>query len=384
MRVKDRNSCIDAGMTRRHFVGAAATAGMAIAGALLGGCSSPQPSSQVAYDSASASSAASASADSSESAASASSRSVPKSAQLHEQLTTTLFVFDTVVTLTASCAQETMDALAERCNYFESKFSRTIDTSDVGRINAAGGKPVEVSSETADIIDKALTYCAESDGLFDITIGAVSSLWDFKEGVVPDAGALAEGVKHVDYTKVSVEDTTVTLLDPKAKIDLGGIAKGYIADDLCRMLVEAGCDSGFVNLGGNVKTVGVRPDGNSWHVGVQDPNDAQGTVVAAVYAKDSGTSVVTSGLYERQFTKDGKRYWHILDPKTGYPVETDLMSVTILSDASIDGDGYTKPLFMMGHDKALEWIEGASALEGLVVGMDGTITQSRGCNAELI
>ncbi len=308
--------------------------------------------------------------------------STPQAGPEQGQLTTTLFAFDTVVTLTASCSQRTLDALAARCEYFESIFSRTMETSDVGRINAAVGRPVEVAPETADIIEKALRYCEESDGRFDITIGAVSSLWDFKEGVVPQADAIARAVRHVGYANVRVDGTTVTLADPDAKLDLGGIAKGYIADDLCRMLVEAGCSSGVVNLGGNVKTVGTKPDGSEWHVGIQDPNDVSGSVVAAVYSRD--TSVVTSGLYERQFEKDGERYWHILDPKTGYPVKTDLVSATVVSAASIDGDGYTKPLFMMGHDEALAWINDKDGIEGLVVDVDGVITQSNGCGAEVI
>ena len=299
-----------------------------------------------------------------------------------EELTTTLFAFDTVVSIRAACSQETLDALAERCQYFESILSRTIVTSDIGRINAAGGAPVEVAPETADLVTQALRYCAESDGRFDITIGAVSSLWDFHEGVLPEEADLAEAVTHVDFTKVQVDGTTITLLDPAAKLDLGGIAKGYIADDLCRMLEEAGCTSGCVNLGGNVKTLGTKPDGTPWHVGIQDPNDTRGTVVAAVYSED--TSVVTSGLYERQFERDGRRYWHILDPATGYPVETDLVSATIVSAASIDGDGYTKPLFMMGRDAALAWIEAKDGIEGLVVGADGEIAQSSGCDAELV
>lgn len=346
----------------------------------LAGCSSQSASASSSAASASDSPAFS----SSSSAASEVSAAIPKSAQEFEQISTTLFAFDTVVTLKASCSQDTLDALAERCQYFESIFSRTIADSDIGRINAAGGAPVRVAPETADIVKKALAYCEASNGRFDITIGAVSTLWDFSKGIVADAAALAEGVKHIDYTKVKVEGDTITLLDPKAKLDLGGIAKGYIADDLCAQLAAEGCDSGFVNLGGNVKTVGVKPDGKPWHVGVQDPNDATGAVVAAVYAQSQGTSVVTSGLYERQFTKGGKRYWHILDPKTGYPVETDLISATIVSDASIDGDGYTKPLFMMGHDEALAWMNAHDGIEGLVVDLDGTISQSDGCNAELL
>ena len=346
---------IDGNITRRGFIGAAA--------ALLAGCARGGEANR-------------------QDGTSEPSGTKASGAQEHEQITTTLFVFDTVVTLVASCSQDTLDALAKRCEYFESIFSRTIPTSDIGRINAAGGATVEVAPETADIITKALRYCEESDGRFDITIGAVSSLWDFKEGVLPDADALAEAVRHVDYTQVQVDGTTVTLMDPNAKLDLGGIAKGYIADDLCRMLAEAGCTSGVVNLGGNVKTLGLKPDGSEWHVGIQDPNDVTGTVVAAVYSRD--TSVVTSGLYERQFEKDGERYWHILDPKTGYPVQTDLVSATIVSAASIDGDGYTKPLFMMGHDEALSWINDKDGIEGLVVDVDGVITQSNGCGAEVI
>lgn len=299
----------------------------------------------------------------------------PKCADI-EQISNTLFVFDTIVTLTASCPQETLDKATDRCNYFESIFSRTKAKSDIGKINAAQGKPVRVHRETADIVKKALKYCKASNGRFDITIGAASSLWDFKKKVVPSAASLKEAVKHIDYTKVDVDGRTITLADPKAKLDLGGIAKGYIADDLAELFLNAGCDSACINLGGNVKTVGVKPDGSAWHVGIQDPNSTEGTVVAAAYSHD--TSLVTSGLYERQFTKKGKKYWHILDPKTGYPVKTDLISATIISSASIDGDGYTKPLFMVGHDKALSWINEHDGLEGLVVDTKGTITQSNG------
>lgn len=294
----------------------------------------------------------------------------------------TAFAFDTVVTLRAACDQALVDALVERCAYFESIFSRTVEGSDVGRINAAGGAPVSVASETVDLIGLALGYCAESQGLFDITIGAVSSLWDFKAGAVPDADALAGALAHVDWRNVILDDATVTLLDPQARLDLGGIAKGYIADDLCRTLVDAGCESACVNLGGNVKTIGMKPDGAAWRVGVQDPDAASGVPVAAI--ESQGGSVVTSGLYERAFELDGRRYWHILDPRTGYPVETDLVSATIVSTASIDGDGYTKPLFMMGFDGALAWMDAREGIEGLVMADDGRIGQTAGCQAELL
>lgn len=304
------------------------------------------------------------------------------SVEQYSEQEATVFVFDTVVTLKAHCSEETMNSLVDRCNYFENKFSRTIEESDIGRINAAGGEPVEVCEETADIITKALDYCAASEGQFDITIGAASTLWDFNEGVVPDPGELAEAIKHIDYTKVQVEGTTVQLLDPAAKLDLGGIAKGYIADDLAQMLADAGCDCGCINLGGNVKTVGLNGDGVPWKVGIQDPNNVDGDVVAKV--ESEGTSVVTSGLYERKFTKDGKTYWHILDPKTGYPVKTDIISATIVSDASIDGDGFTKPLFMLSKKKAMSFLAERPQLQGYLITKEGKVLKTDNCSVETL
>lgn len=341
-------------MTRRGFSRAAVASGVALGGILCGGWGF------------------------------ASSWASSPKADYQDQITETLFVFDTVVTLTASCSRETMDELVNRCAYFESKLSRTISSSDVGRINAAAGAPVDVSRETAELIKLSLAYCERSAGAFDITIGAVSELWDFKAGVVPDSEALAEALPHVDYRNVQVEGDTVTLLDPDAKLDLGGIAKGYIADDLCRMLDESGCSSAFVNLGGNVKTLGTRPDGRAWHVGVQDPRGESGDVIAFLSADPAGMSVVTSGLYERQFEKDGTRYWHILNPHTGYPMQTDIASATIVSSASIDGDGLTKPLFSMGFDDAITWMEETECVEGVLVSADGTIAQTSACGAELV
>ena len=151
-------------------------------------------------------------------------------------------------------------------------------------------------------------------------------------------------------------------------------AKGYFADKLIDLLAQQGVESAYVNLGGNVKVLGAKPDGSAWQIGVRDPaldtEDAKS--VARIALK--GGSVVTSGLYERQFELDGKRYWHILDPRTGYPVESDLMSVTIVSDASIDGDGYTKPPFMWGKQKTLEWAKQHEDLRILLIEQDGAMS----------
>ena len=153
---------------------------------------------------------------------------------------TTLFAFDTVVTISAQCSKKLLNTVSERCTYFENHFSRTVEGSDIWNINNAAGAPVEVAPETAAIIKDAIKYAEESDGLFDITIGAVSSLWDFVEGVKPDDAAIQAALPHVDYRTITVEGNTVTLADPEAKLDLGGIAKGYITDDVVSILKEGG------------------------------------------------------------------------------------------------------------------------------------------------
>ena len=299
----------------------------------------------------------------------------------------TLFVFDTVVTLRCYCAPEVMDAAVARCNYFEERLSRTRDGSDVWNVNHAHGEPVEVALETAELVTKALGYCERSGGLFDITIGAVTSLWDFVEGVKPADDAIAEAVRHVDYRGVHVADAdgdgcALQLDDPAAAIDLGGVAKGYIADDLAELFRAGGCASGIINLGGNAYVIGAKPDGSPWSVGVQDPNGTGQQVIAKVEGSD--LSVVTSGLYEREFTQDGVTYHHILDPATGYPVKTDLASSSVTSASSLDGDAYATWMFLLGHDAALELLESTDGLEGLVVDGEGAVSMTSGAGFELL
>lgn len=294
-----------------------------------------------------------------------------------ELLTETLFAFDTVITLSAYCTAEVMDQAIERCKYFESCFSRTVEGSDVWNINHAKGNPVAVASETADIILRGIEFGNATQGAFDITIGAVSSLWDFKEGIMPSDEEIQQALAHIGYKSLSVEDATVTLADPDVMVDLGGIAKGYIADDLARLFREGGCGSGIINLGGNALVMGTKPDGSNWNVGVQDPNaPTDAGIVASLECSD--LSVVTSGLYERYFEREGRRYHHILDPKTGYPVETDLLSASIASRSSLDGDVFATWMFLLGHDRALEYIDSREGMEGLLMDSDGAISTSAG------
>lgn len=300
----------------------------------------------------------------------------------YEVQSLTLFLFDTVIQISALCAPELMDRISERCRFFEERFSRTKEGSDIWNINQAHGAPVEVSEETARCIEASLAYSEASGGLFDISIGAVSSLWDFVEGIKPDDDAIKEAVKHVDYRMISVDGTTVTLADPDAMLDLGGIAKGFITDDLVSMLREAGCKSAMLSLGGNVYVLGESFRGDDWNVGVQDPNGTANDVIASIPARDK--SLVTSGLYERSFTIEDVLYYHILDPRTGYPAKTDLASASIVSDSSTDGDAYSTTLFLMGHDKAMDLLNSDERFSGLLVDMNDTATASNGSGFTLL
>lgn len=281
-------------------------------------------------------------------------------------------VFDTVVSLEiyGEDAEELLSGCLDMCGEFEGRFSRTDKDSEVSRINAAGGEPVAVSDDTADLIRLGLKYGEISGGRFDITIAPVVDLWDFKakDPKIPDEADIKAAVEKVDYRAVEVDGNTVTLKDPEAAIDLGGIAKGYIADRLKEYLVENGVTSAMINLGGNVLTVGGKPDNSTWNIGIQKPFAAQGEAVTSVPA--SGTSVVSSGIYERYFKMDGKIYHHILDPATGYPVENDLWSVTILSEASTDGDGLSTACFALGLEEGMKLVEETPDTEAIFITSD--------------
>ena len=261
---------------------------------------------------------------------------------------------------------EALVALREAAIRFELTLSRTRADSEVTRLNDAGGAWVELSPDTLDLVDKSRAYCEASGGIFDVTMGSVTPLWNFHTGVVPARADLDEALKHVDWHMIEVDRTAgkARLADPKARIDLGGIAKGFIADALAKVLVDHGCDCAFVNLGGNVLTVGARPDGAPWRIGVRDPKDPA-TLRAVVPVV--GKSVVTSGLYERNFEKDGVFYHHILRPKDCMPVKTDVGGSPIVSALSLDGDGYSTTLFALGVEGALAFVEERPGLEAIII-----------------
>lgn len=295
--------------------------------------------------------------------------------------------FDTVVQVEAwGTDQKIMDHCRQMCEDYEQMFSATIETSEISEINCSKGSPVTVSAETAELITKGIEYGELSGGLFDITIEPVSCLWNFTDNrdcLLPDSDELKEAVSHVDYHCISVKGNTVTLSDPDAKINLGGIAKGYIADRLKEYLKSEGVEHALIDLGGNMLALGSRYDGNSFRIGIQKPFTETGTVMAAVSVSDR--SVVSSGNYERYFEKNGIIYHHILDPETGYPVQNNLDQVTIISDSSVDGDALSTTCYALGLEDGLKLIRSLDNVEAIFVTDDGEIhLSSDDINAEII
>ena len=289
------------------------------------------------------------------------------------------FMLDTVISISLYDNQDEaiLDGAFALCEEYEQLFSRTISTSDVYRINHSDGAPVKVSDATAELLCIALEYARLSGGAFDPTIEPLVTLWDIMadEPHVPDASAISAALARVDWTKVSVDGNVVTL-HADMGLDLGGIAKGYIADKLREYLSENGVDSALINLGGNVLTLGGKPDGSNFTIGVQKPFGQNSDILGACRLK--GMSVVTSGIYERYFVENDRLYHHILDTKTGYPVENGLYSVTIISPPSTDGDALSTICFALGSEDGMALIETLDGIECVYCLSDGTLLFSSG------
>lgn len=289
--------------------------------------------------------------------------------QSSDPVTKTGFYFDTVITLTIY--DDSKKSLLDDCfllaDKYEALFSASVDTSDIAKINQAGQAPVIVEDETIALLQTGLKYCKLSDGGFDITIGTLSSLWNFSEndGVVPSPDALEKAASAVDYQNIQISGNEVSLKNPDTKIDLGGIAKGYIADRMKEYLNENGITEGTINLGGNVLCLGEKKDGSNYRIGIQKPFDEHGATAAIVEVKDQ--TVVSSGVYERYITVEDKLYHHILNPATGYPYENNLLGVTIICKNSADGDGLSTACFSLGLEKGMELIERLSDTEAIFI-----------------
>ena len=293
-----------------------------------------------------------------------------------------LFAMDTVMDLTAygeNAAAALTDASRE-INRLERLLSRTIDTSEISQINAGGA--VTVSEETASLLAQAQTYTAATDGAFDITIAPLVSLWGITTDspYVPTQQEIDALLPLVGPEHLHLSGDTVTL-DDGCAIDLGGIAKGYTSDCVEAVFRENKIESGKISLGGNVFVLGGKPDGADWRVGIRDPQD-ENALAAVLTLRDA--YAITSGGYERYFTENGNTYHHIIDPSTGYPADSGLLSVTVVAEANgpdFSGpgngtmcDAFSTALFVMGEERALEfWQTGGYDFDLVLVTADGRV-----------
>ncbi|HOI64832.1 MAG TPA: FAD:protein FMN transferase [Mesotoga sp.] len=240
----------------------------------------------------------------------------------------------------------------------ENILSRFIPGSEVSVINKNAGKGyVNISSETFEVLSCASRISEISGGLFDITVGPLIDLWNYKHSFqVPEDEKIRHILSLVNYRDLMLnsDEQSASLRRPEQSIDLGGIGKGYASDCLVKTLQKYGVVSAFVNIGGNVSTLGNKPDGSSWSVGIRHPRH-DGYLIGAV--KVTGQAVVTSGDYERYFIDGtGKRRHHIINPTTGYPVESGLISVTVVADSAMIADGLSTAIFAADMDKGLGYL----------------------------
>lgn len=295
------------------------------------------------------------------------------SCNAQKENTKTAFMLDTVVTLTADCDEEVLDGALSLCKFYENLLSKTVKESDVYRLNNSDGL-LEVAPQTAELLKKAVYYCEMSGGSFDITLYDVISLWDFNNEVVPSRDEIASALKNVDYQSIEIKENSVNLNGKR--IDLGAIAKGYIADKIKQYFIDNEVASGIINLGGNIVVFGKEEK----KIGIKKPF-SQDELCATVTVQNK--SVVTSGIYERCFEKEDEFYHHILDKNTGFPAKTDLASATIIADNSVDADALSTVCMLYGSEAALRLVEGVENTECILVSKSGDILYSSGLYREI-
>ncbi len=295
-----------------------------------------------------------------------------------KDLTYTDTLFDTVISIQIldPVDKSILDGCRKICRKYDAKFSRTNDDSEIARINNAKGKFVEVSDDTITLIEKGMYYGDMSKGLFDITIGSVSELWDFhaEKPSIPSSKKINSTRNHVNYRNILIADNKVKLTDRKASLDVGAIAKGYIADRLKDYLVSKNVKHAIINLGGNVLTIGTKTDGSDYNIGIQRPFDETGEPITSV--KVAGKSVVTTGTYQRYFKKNGKLYHHILSPNTGRPCKNNLSSVTIITDSSLTADAMSTTCFLMGLEEGMKLVNLLDNVDAVFITDDNEIHYS--------
>jgi len=291
------------------------------------------------------------------------------------------FLLNTVIEITIydKNSKKIINELFDQIQSMENRYSRYIAGSEISKVNNNPGTFVKVSEDTLELIEQSLYFSTISGGLFDISIGPLVDLWGISRDnpKVPSKSEIDLVKEKIDYRSISInrENGAISVADGMS-LDTGAIAKGFITDKLVSVLNEKKIDSALLNLGGNLYLHGSKPDGSFWTVGIRDPFGLQGDYIGTVSVKDM--SIVTSGIYERFFEEDGQRYHHILNPKTGYPEDNELASVSILSPSSAKCDGLSTTCFLLGLKEGMELIERLDEVEAIMVTKDRKIYLSGG------
>ncbi len=285
------------------------------------------------------------------------------------------FYFDTYNTITASCSEEILSRCMEECSRYEHLLSKTLSSSDVWLLNHAEGQPVTVNKETAQLLECSLKLYRASNGSFNIAVGPLMELWDFraKHPRIPTEHQITLTKSLCTPEQIEVDGLSVRI-PAYMRIDLGGIAKGYIADRIGDLLRDHGVVHGLLNFGGNIVVIGPKEDGSPWRIGLQSPGGTWGKDYWAVTELTRGT-VVTSAVSERGFDLDGHRYHHVLDPRTGWPVENGLVSVTVVGNNSMLADGLSTALLVLGSEDGLALVQ-QYGFQGLTIHGDGTVLRT--------
>ena len=292
---------------------------------------------------------------------------------------------------------EALRAAEEETARLERVLSRFLPDSDVSRVNASAGRePAAVGDETLEVLSLARKFSECCSGAFDVTVAPLVSLWRDRRGTLkpPDTSEIRKALPLVDYSALALDPVrrTAGLRKKGQSLDLGGVGKGYASDKILDVFKNHGITSAFTNFGGNVSALGTKPDGSPWRVGIRHPRRS-GALIGAVEVADR--SVVTSGDDQRYFVaSDGKRYHHILDPRTGYPSESGLISVTVVMESAAAADALSTALFVLGLNKGLAVLKTCPGAEAVLAGTNcevyiteglaGAFTAADGVRARII
>lgn len=296
-------------------------------------------------------------------------------APAQEPETATFFAMDTAMDFTVYGDAALLDEAETLIGSLEEQVSVTDEHSDIYAIDHTGSG--SLSGNAAELMEQALELCRRTGGALDISVYPIVQAWGFTTGSyqVPDEETIQSLLPLVDYTQIQYDAATgVVTLPEGMEIDLGSVAKGYAGQLAAQMLREHGVQSALLNLGGNVQTVGTKPDGSPWQIGIKDPQGEDAMMVLSV----EDQAVVTSGGYERYFEQDGQTYWHIMDPSTGHPADSGLLSVTIVGKQGIICDGLSTSLFVMGLEKAADLWAQSGDFEAVFVTASGEVYITEG------